>query len=53
MASLMNDGPIRMITQGQELTFDFDEKSLYEMGFKDNQVNEKFSNHLTTLCTLI
>lgn len=32
------DGPIRMITQGQELTFDFDEKTLQEMGFKDGQL---------------
>lgn len=29
---------IRIITQGQELTIDCDEKTLAEMGFKDNQV---------------
>lgn len=33
-----NDGPIRIITQGQELTTDFDEKTLGEIGFKDMQV---------------
>jgi hypothetical protein len=27
-----------MITQGQELTTEFDEKTLQEMGFKDLQV---------------
>lgn len=29
---------IRIITQGQELTIDCDEKTLGEMGFKENQV---------------
>ncbi|XP_018562913.1 ubiquitin carboxyl-terminal hydrolase 34 [Anoplophora glabripennis] len=29
---------IRIITQGQELTIDCDEKTLAEMGFKDNQM---------------
>ncbi|XP_060516947.1 ubiquitin carboxyl-terminal hydrolase 34 isoform X2 [Cylas formicarius] len=29
---------IRIITQGQELTIDCDEKTLQEMGFKDNQM---------------
>ncbi|XP_066257421.1 ubiquitin carboxyl-terminal hydrolase puf [Euwallacea similis] len=29
---------IRIITQGQELSIDCDEKSLQEMGFKDNQI---------------
>ncbi|XP_032664565.1 ubiquitin carboxyl-terminal hydrolase puf isoform X2 [Odontomachus brunneus] len=38
LGSLLNDGPIRMITQGQELTIDFDEKTLQEMGFKDGQL---------------
>lgn len=38
LGSLLADGPIRMITQGQELTTDFDEKTLHEMGFKDQQV---------------
>lgn len=33
-----NDGPIRIITQGQELTTEFDEKTLSEVGFKDMQV---------------
>lgn len=30
--------PIRIITQGQELTTECDEKTLGEMGLKDNQV---------------
>lgn len=34
----LNDTWIRIITQGQELTIDCDEKSLAEMGFKDNQM---------------
>lgn len=38
LGSLLTDGPIRMITQGQELTIDFDEKTLQEMGFKDGQL---------------
>lgn len=38
LGTLLTDGPIRMITQGQELTFDFDEKTLQEMGFKDGQL---------------
>lgn len=38
LGSLLTDGPIRMITQGQELTIDFDEKTLAEVGFKDGQL---------------
>jgi len=38
LGSLLTEGPIRMITQGQELTTEFDEKTLQEMGFKDLQV---------------
>lgn len=38
LSSILAEGPIRMITQGQELTTDFDEKTLHEMGFKDQQV---------------
>lgn len=33
-----SDNWIRIITQGQEITIDNDEKTLSEMGFKDNQV---------------
>lgn len=33
-----SDGPIRIITQGQELVTEFDEKTLGEIGFKDSQV---------------
>lgn len=32
------DTPIRIITTGQEVTTDSDEKTLAEAGFKDNQV---------------
>lgn len=38
LGSLLADGPIRMITQGQELTIDYDEKTLQETGFKDGQL---------------
>ena len=40
LGSLLAEGPIRIITQGQELNPDFDEKTLQEMGFKDNQVRQ-------------
>ena len=32
-------GPVRMISSGHELTTDYDEKTLHELGFKDMQVN--------------
>ncbi|XP_060650890.1 LOW QUALITY PROTEIN: ubiquitin carboxyl-terminal hydrolase puf-like [Drosophila nasuta] len=35
---LLNDGPLRIITQGQELTSDYDERTLGDAGFKDNQI---------------
>lgn len=35
---VLQEGPIRIITLGQELMTDNDEKTLGEMGFKDNQV---------------
>lgn len=38
LGTLLTDGPIRMITQGQELTTELDEKTLQEMMFKDSQV---------------
>ena len=38
LGAMLGDGPIRMITLGQELTSDMDEKSLSEMQFKDMQV---------------
>ena len=38
LGAMLGDGPIRMITQGQELTADVDEKTLAEMQFKDMQV---------------
>lgn len=45
-------GPVRMISSGHELTTDYDEKALHELGFKDMQVTHKcgFSfNHLLTV----
>lgn len=38
LGNLLSEGPLRMITQGQELVTDFDEKTLQEMGFKDMQM---------------
>ena len=40
LGAMLGDGPIRMITLGQELTADLDEKTLAEMQFKDLQVRE-------------
>ena len=39
LGAMLGEGPIRMITLGQELTVDMDEKSLAELMFKDNQVS--------------
>lgn len=41
-------GPVRMISSGHELTTDYDEKTLHELGFKDMQVNlsQPFPPHL-------
>lgn len=38
---LLSEGPLRIITQGQELTSEYDERSLGDAGFKDNQVDIK------------
>ena len=38
LGSLLTEGPLRLITQGQEVSSDADEKSLVELGFKDFQV---------------
>jgi ubiquitin carboxyl-terminal hydrolase 34 len=35
---MLNDGPLRLITQGQEISSDVDEKTLIDFGFKDLQV---------------
>lgn len=35
----LQENPLRIITQGQELTTEYDEKTLTDMGFKDNQVS--------------
>lgn len=41
---LPTDGNIRMIALGQEITSDFDEKTIQETGLKDNQVNNLVDN---------
>lgn len=46
VTTLSTDGPLRMITQGQELTIDYDERTLYDMGFKDNQVDTLYKQLL-------
>lgn len=38
LGAMLGDGPVRMITLGQELTCEVDEKTLAEMQFKDGQV---------------
>lgn len=38
-------GPVRMISSGHELTTDYDEKTLHELGFKDMQVKKKKRTH--------
>lgn len=40
-------GPVRMISSGHELTTDYDEKTLHELGFKDMQVTAA-NPHTTT-----
>lgn len=37
-------GPVRMISSGHELTTDYDEKTLHELGFKDMQVTSWFTH---------
>lgn len=39
-------GPVRMISSGHELTTDYDEKTLHELGFKDMQVTKQIHIHL-------
>lgn len=41
-------GPVRMISSGHELTTDYDEKTLHELGFKDMQVTKQIHIHLWT-----
>ena len=38
LGSILNEGTLRLITQGQEVSHEADEKSLLELGFKDFQV---------------
>jgi len=39
LGAMLVEGPVRMITLGQELSVDVDEKTLAEMQFKDSQVS--------------
>jgi len=43
LGAMLVEGPMRMITLGQELSVDVDEKTLAEMQFKDSQVETLFS----------
>lgn len=45
-------GPVRMISSGHELTTDYDEKTLHELGFKDMQVTAWFSVFTPSSSTL-
>ena len=45
---MLVEGPMRMITLGQELSVDVDEKTLAEMQFKDSQVDV-----LTSSCFVV
>ena len=38
LGAMLGDGPIRMITGGQEFSVGYDEKTLVEVQLKDNQV---------------
>lgn len=46
LGTMLSDGPIRMISQGQELICDLDEKTLSELGIKDHQVRCNFYEYL-------
>lgn len=35
---ILSEGPLRIITQGQEITSEYDERNLADVGFKDNQM---------------
>ena len=52
LGAMLGDGPIRMITLGQELTVDVDEKTLAEMQFKELQVRPQLIVHAITLSKL-
>jgi len=56
LGAMLVEGPVRMITLGQELSVDVDEKTLAEMQFKDSQVTAVLCLSLlldcyTTNCT--
>ena len=38
LGTILGDGPLRLISQGQEISADFDEKNLMDYGFKDLQM---------------
>lgn len=52
LGTMLSDGPIRMISQGQELTCDLDEKTLSELGIKDHQVSMKSFSQVFVLILL-
>ena len=48
LGAILGDGPVRIITHGQELDVDVDEKTLNEVGIKDNQVKDSQCSLLYT-----
>lgn len=50
---LLSEGPLRIITQGQELSSEYDERTLLDVGFKDNQVFASYQMLLEILRHLI
>jgi len=48
LGAMLVEGPMRMITLGQELSVDVDEKTLAEMQFKDSQVAAAFASRSFT-----
>ena len=51
LGAMLGDGPMRMITLGQELSSDMDEKTLGEMQFKDMQVRVESPRDKTSKLT--
>lgn len=49
---LLSEGPLRIITQGQELSSEYDERTLLDVGFKDNQVMVLLVDWMTHLVTV-
>ena len=49
LGAMLGDGPIRMITGGQEFSVDYDEKTLAEVQLKDNQVGNEERHYMQYL----